>query len=92
MNLLSVNNISKEFVSANQRTFAIEKIGFEVKEREFISVIGPSGCGKTTLLMMISGLMPSTSGEIILKGNKVDTPPPGLILLFQDYSHTHKFL
>ena len=88
MNLLSVNNISKEFVSANQRTFAIEKIGFEVKEREFISVIGPSGCGKTTLLMIISGLMPPTSGEIILKGNKVDTPPPGLILLFQDYSRS----
>lgn len=96
MNLLSVNNISKEFVSANQRTFAIEKIGFEVKEREFISVIGPSGCGKTTLLMMISGLMPPTSGEIILKGNPVDTPPPGLILLFQDYSRSllpwHKVL
>jgi len=88
MNLLSVNNISKEFVSANQHTFAIEKIGFEVKEHEFISVVGPSGCGKTTLLMMLSGLMPPTSGEIILKGSKVDTPPPGLILLFQDYSRS----
>jgi NitT/TauT family transport system ATP-binding protein len=88
MNLLSVKDISKEFVSANQRTFAIDKIGFEVKEREFISVIGPSGCGKTTLLMMISGLMPPTSGEIILKGNNVDAPPPGLILLFQDYSRS----
>ena len=88
MNLLSVNDISKEFVSANQHTFAIEKIGFEVKEHEFISVVGPSGCGKTTLLMMLSGLMPPTSGEIILKGSKVDTPPPGLILLFQDYSRS----
>jgi len=88
MNLLSIKNISKEFVSANQHTFAIEKIDFEVKEREFISIIGPSGCGKTTLLMILSGLMPPTSGEIILKGRKVDTPPPGLILLFQDYSRS----
>ena len=88
MNLLSVKNISKEFVSSNQHTFAIEKIGFEVKEHEFISVIGPSGCGKTTLLMMLSGLMPPTSGEIILKGSMVDSPPPGLILLFQDYSRS----
>ncbi len=88
MNLLSVKNISKEFVSSNQRTFAIDKTGFEVKEREFISVVGPSGCGKTTLLMMLSGLMPPTSGEIILKGSKVDTHPPGLILLFQDYSRS----
>ena len=89
MNLLSVNNISKEFVSANQRTFAIEKIGFEVKEREFISVIGPSGCGKTTLLMMISGLMPPTSGAVSsLKGIRSMLLPPGLILLFQDYSRS----
>ena len=39
MNLLSVNNISKEFVSANQHTFAIGKIGFEVKKREYIFIV-----------------------------------------------------
>lgn len=88
MTLLSVTNISKVFDSANQSTSAIKQISFEVREKEFVSVIGPSGCGKTTLLMIISGLMPPTSGEITLKGVRVDSPPPGLILLFQDYSRS----
>ena len=88
MTLLSVTNISKDFVSANQSTLAIKEISFEVREREFVSVIGPSGCGKTTLLMIISGLMPPSSGEIALKGVRVNSPPPGLILLFQDYSRS----
>lgn len=88
MTLLSVTNISKVFDSANQSTSAIKQISFEVREKEFVSVIGPSGCGKTTLLMIISGLMPPSSGEITLKGVRVDSPPPGLILLFQDYSRS----
>jgi NitT/TauT family transport system ATP-binding protein len=88
MTLLSVTNISKVFDSANQSTPAIKQISFEVREKEFVSVIGPSGCGKTTLLMIISGLMPPSSGEITLKGVRVDSPPPGLILLFQDYSRS----
>lgn len=88
MTLLSVTNISKVFDSANQSTLAIKQISFEVREKEFVSVIGPSGCGKTTLLMIISGLMPPSSGKITLKGVRVDSPPPGLILLFQDYSRS----
>jgi NitT/TauT family transport system ATP-binding protein len=88
MALLSVRNISKEFVSENHATPAIKKISFDVREGEFLSIIGPSGCGKTTLLMILSGLLAPTSGEIILKGSKVESPPPGLILLFQDYSRS----
>jgi NitT/TauT family transport system ATP-binding protein len=88
MSLLSVRNISKEFVSENHCTLAIKKISFEVREGEFLSIIGPSGCGKTTLLMILSGLLAPTSGEIILKGSRIDSPPPGLILLFQDYSRS----
>lgn len=88
MTLLSVASISKEFVSADQSTLAIKKIGFDVGEGEFLSIIGPSGCGKTTLLMILSGLMRPTCGEIILKGDRVNSPPPALILLFQDYSRS----
>jgi NitT/TauT family transport system ATP-binding protein len=88
MTLLSIRDISKRFVSENQSALAIKKISFEVKEREFLSVIGPSGCGKTTLLLIISGLLPPTTGEIVLKGMEINNPPPGLILLFQDYNRS----
>lgn len=88
MRVLVVSSLSKEFKSGSVNTRAIERLDFEVKEREFVSIVGPSGCGKTTLLMIISGLMLPTTGMIALKGKGVSGPPEGLILLFQDYSRS----
>jgi NitT/TauT family transport system ATP-binding protein len=88
MSLLCVKKVSKEFVSDAHATLAIKEISFDVREGEFLSIIGPSGCGKTTLLMTLSGLLAPTSGEILLHGKRVDSPPPGMILLFQDYGRS----
>ena len=88
MSLLCVNQISKEFVAGAHATRAIREISFAVREGEFLSIIGPSGCGKTTLLLILSGLLAPTSGEILLQGQRVDRPPPGMILLFQDYGRS----
>ena len=65
---------------------ALEKVTFECPRNGFISLLGPSGCGKSTLLKMIAGLLPPTSGEILLDGRPVSSPPPGLIYVFQQYS------
>lgn len=88
MSILVVQGLSKEYKGESVSTLAIERLDFEVKEREFVSIVGPSGCGKTTLLMIVSGLMHPTSGVIFLKGKRVSGPPEGLILLFQDYSRS----
>jgi NitT/TauT family transport system ATP-binding protein len=53
---------------------------------EFVSFVGPSGCGKTTLLMSIAGLIPLSSGKIIVKGREVSSPPPNLVLVFQEFN------
>ena len=37
---------------------------FEVEEGERVAVIGPSGSGKTTLLNLISGILPTTNGDV----------------------------
>jgi len=42
----------------------LDKIAFEIKEGEFVSIIGPSGCGKTTLLKIIGGLIEPTGGKV----------------------------
>jgi len=45
-------------------TVALEDISFDVKPREFVTVVGPSGCGKSTLLKIASGLLPETAGSV----------------------------
>jgi NitT/TauT family transport system ATP-binding protein len=50
---------------------------------EFISLVGPSGCGKTTLLRIIAGLEPATSGEVLLDGRAVHQPGRDRGFVFQ---------
>jgi NitT/TauT family transport system ATP-binding protein len=53
---------------------------------EFLAIVGPSGCGKSTLLKMAAGLMAPTKGKVLLDGEPVLDPPPGVIYLFQQYA------
>ena len=43
-----------------------------IGEGEFVTVVGPSGCGKSTLLNLIVGLLRSTVGRIVFRGNLID--------------------
>jgi NitT/TauT family transport system ATP-binding protein len=50
------------------------------------TLLGPSGCGKTTLLKIIGGLIPNTTGEVWVKGNRVDGPGEERAFVFQDFA------
>ncbi|MGH3041459.1 MAG: ABC transporter ATP-binding protein, partial [Gaiellaceae bacterium] len=60
---VSVRGVSKVFPDG---THALEPIGIEVAEGEFVSIVGPSGCGKSTLLRIIAGLTPATNGDCLI--------------------------
>jgi NitT/TauT family transport system ATP-binding protein len=47
---------------------AVSEFTLDVAPGEFVSIIGPSGCGKTTVLFMLAGLRPPTSGRIEVCG------------------------
>ena len=52
-------------------------------------LLGPSGCGKTTLLRMIAGIGPATSGKIYMDGEDISDVPPGkrnVAMVFQNYA------
>ena len=59
-------SLSKHYRVGTQTVIALDRIDFEAKEREFVSIIGKSGCGKSTLLHMIGGLDRPTSGAVIV--------------------------
>ena len=46
-------------------------IDLEINPSETIGVIGPSGSGKTSLLMVVAGLEPATSGQIVAAGQSI---------------------
>jgi len=88
--LIQVRKVSKTFEDLSGNTGgsveAIRMIDFEVRRGEFVSLVGPSGCGKTTLLDIIGGLERPTGGEVILEGERVESPHPKAAMVFQTMS------
>jgi NitT/TauT family transport system ATP-binding protein len=76
-------------ITALSKTFhkrglmALESIDVSLRHGTFTSVIGPSGCGKSTLLKIMAGLIPATSGEILLQGKPVTGPRQDIGIMFQ---------
>ena len=64
----------------------MQDLSLEFPEGELTSLLGPSGCGKTTLLKIIAGLLPATSGEVIVNGKTVTGPGPDRAFVFQDFA------
>lgn len=72
MDIIKMENISKLYKTGQIQVEALKDISFEIKEKEFVSIMGPSGSGKSTLLNIIGCLDHSTSGTYTLSGNQVD--------------------
>jgi NitT/TauT family transport system ATP-binding protein len=85
---VQIEDVSKEFREPGSKdTFlALEEISFRVEEGEFVCVVGPSGCGKTTLLNIVAGLLPSTTGTVKIDERVVTKPTPRVGVVFQDYA------
>jgi NitT/TauT family transport system ATP-binding protein len=67
---------------------AIADVSLQVADAELVTIVGPSGCGKSTLLRCLAGLLPPTSGQVVLDGTVVTRVPDRLAVVFQDYSRS----
>jgi NitT/TauT family transport system ATP-binding protein len=59
---------------ARQLINAIDGVDLQIRQGEFVAIVGPSGCGKTTILNLIAGLFPPTTGEVRHNGEIIDGP------------------
>lgn len=61
----------------------LDRVSFAVDRSEIVALLGPSGCGKTTLLNLVAGFMPPTSGRLTFNGEPVTRPGPERAVVFQ---------
>ena len=71
MQVLQLRGLSKSFGGLA----AVREVTLEVRAGERKAIIGPNGAGKTTLFNLITGVLPCSSGEIVLFGRDVTRWP-----------------
>jgi NitT/TauT family transport system ATP-binding protein len=83
-NDITFKDVTRTFVRADgQQVVAVDGVSAHIREGEFVCLVGPSGCGKTTLLQMVSGLLPTSSGSIWVGPKPVTGPGPDRGFVFQ---------
>jgi len=81
--IVSVRSVHKTYPGGIE---ALNNISLDFPEGKLTTLLGPSGCGKTTLLKIIAGLLPASSGEVVVEGRPVTGPGPERAFVFQDFA------
>lgn len=80
---LELANLTKVYPTPKGPLTVVDGLELKMDKGEFITLIGHSGCGKSTVLSMVAGLNPITSGGVVLDGSEVDTAGPDRAVVFQ---------
>lgn len=81
---IDVRDVGKIYTSrAGEPVVALDDVSTVIGDGEFVSLVGPSGCGKSTLLDIIGGLIPVTSGQVLVNGVNAAERRKGTGMVFQ---------
>jgi putative ABC transport system ATP-binding protein len=69
--MIKITDLEKYYRTDEVETVALNKISFEIKQGEFVSIMGPSGCGKSTLLNVLGLLDDADMGSYLFNGIEV---------------------
>ena len=78
-------NVSVDFPTAAGPMRVLDRVDFDIRQGEFVSIIGPSGCGKTTMMNLLGGFLMPSEGRVLLDDRPVAGPGPDRGVIFQEY-------
>ncbi|WP_353893010.1 ABC transporter ATP-binding protein [Proteinivorax hydrogeniformans] len=71
MEILRTENLTKTYVTGQEKVEALKDVNISIKKGEFVAVVGPSGSGKSTLLHLLGGLDKPTEGKVFVDGTDI---------------------
>lgn len=71
MEVLRVEELTKEYGIGVNKVVALDRISFSVEIGEFVTILGPSGSGKSTLLHLLGGVDKPTYGKVYIDGKSI---------------------
>ena len=85
---ISIRDVTMDYPTPDGVKHVLDEISYDVTDGHYVSIVGPSGVGKTTLLRLLTGLASPTSGEISVRGKRLNGAPDGLAVVLQDYTRS----
>lgn len=82
--LIVAEKVQKIYGDPESGYHALDEVNLTINDGEFFCLLGASGCGKTTLLNMLAGFEPVSSGSLTLDGTDIQGPDSKRIMFFQD--------
>ena len=86
MKLLEINNLNKSFDNKE----ILKDINLSIQSGKIIGLLGKNGVGKTTLIKLINDLLTPTSGEILIKGQKIGVETKKVISYLPERTYLNK--
>ena len=86
MKLLEINNLNKSFDNKE----ILKNINLNIQRGKIIGLLGKNGVGKTTLIKLINDLLTPTSGEILIKGQKIGVETKKVISYLPERTYLNK--
>lgn len=83
--ILEVKDLSKTFQKGTQTIYALNQVSFTLKKGEILGIVGQSGSGKSTLVKLITRLIDTDCGSIILHGKDITTINGKKLIPFYKY-------
>ncbi|MCE2406792.1 MAG: nitrate ABC transporter ATP-binding protein [Pseudomonadales bacterium] len=86
MSILELENVSVSFGVGSERVDVLHDVSLQIEQGEFVAILGFAGTGKTTLVNLLAGLEKPTKGQVLFRGERVESPGPERSVVFQSYS------
>ena len=86
MKILEINNLNKSFDNKE----ILKDINLSIQSGKIIGLLGKNGVGKTTLIKLINDLLTPTSGEILIKGQKIGIETKKVISYLPERTYLNK--
>ena len=86
MKLLEIKNLNKSFDNKK----ILKDVNLNISSGKIIGLLGKNGAGKTTLIKLINDLLTPTTGEILIKGNRVGVETKKIVSYLPEKTYLNK--